>query len=187
MPCSSPGTGLQLPLREQALSVFSQQCAHGLLGCPLLALKTLAKSLQSSLSLLFCSTRQPGGSSQCALPRHRMCVWGGGVPLALRCQSRPVGPRPSPSPVTRCKLGWGFNTWRLQPTPFSPHPSRAQGPLRSQSPVIPAPPPPPQHASPDTAPRRPGSWLPARAGQCWPAARRPRLGSRRGESEGAAP
>jgi len=52
-PASAVGTGFVV--------VFPQECAEGLRGCPLLALKTSVKSLQPPL-FISCSTSQPGGS-----------------------------------------------------------------------------------------------------------------------------
>lgn len=85
-----------------------------MLGCPLLALKTLANCLQS---FLFCSTLQPGGSSQSALLVHRQELEGS-PSLAASFALSVLIPPPPPLPITCCKLEWRFNTWRLRPTPL---------------------------------------------------------------------
>lgn len=95
-PASAAGTGFVV--------VFPQGYVQGLLGCPLLALRTIAKCLQCSLSLLFCSICQPSGNSQCAL--HEQCVFEGegespSPSGASLDQSALVPPPPPPLLVVR--------------------------------------------------------------------------------------
>lgn len=156
-----------------------------MLGCPLLALETLANCLQSFLSFLFCSILQPGGSSQSALLMHRQELEGS-PSLAARFALSVLIP-PPPLPITCCKPEWRFNTWRLRPTPLLHSTESGPGHPRIPGPCLPS----PAASSPacftkHRAPR-PSSWQTARAGQHRLAAQLPLPGSRHRGSERASP
>lgn len=93
---------------------------------------------------------------------------GGGGPSLPRVPAWPSQPSfllllPPPHYLLQSRVEIQHVETRAHPSP-PPVGSRAQGTPGSQSPACPALPPPPRHASPDTAPRRPSSWRPARAG-----------------------
>lgn len=114
------------------------------------------------------------------------CAWGEGSSSTSRCSLAPPARAPPlpPLPVANS----GIESTRGASSPPLPPPVGVglRAPADPQSPVRPALPPPPRHASPD-APRRPSSRLLARAGRYRPAAPQPLPGSGRGGSAGAAP